>query len=557
MYESKRKSINWKELGIKVILLAIGLFVVYLLVPKFDLSPFYDRIFNENVGIMERAAMAHYTIDRMPEHIGESHRMTLQEMLNAKMILPFVDKDGKFCDGEKSFVEITKIDDQLFTLKVQLSCGARTDFIIRSIGCYDVCRIVALEYELRRPREGFRYVCPRGYVRNGNQCHRTGTTRTPATPIKGNNRVVITDALRRDGETITQTAQPNQNTTPGRHTCSAGLTLSGDRCIASSSSSVPATPQTTTQTQAATAHTSTQTQAATASSSTQTQNAGLSAWRFVTSYRRTSPMTTYTRTLERLVANGTTSEFTCGNPINCPVRQTFWHYRYYQRSYTCPAGWSLSGSTCRQTTTTHSCPAGWNRNGTTCTRPVTTHSCPVGWSLSGSTCLRNVTTHVCPAGLTLSGTTCIASTSTNVPATWVPGTTTWSCPAGFTQSGTGANTRCTRTSTGEGEWYCADGEAILFNTNKCATNIKGGIIRYECPDKRDVLKGEWCYRTTTTGTIPATRQATRTWEYKWDRNRNLEGWEPTGKSRPVNGQPSCNNSNNIHIPNNNSSNNLK
>jgi len=230
-----------------------------------------------------------------------------------------------------------------------------------------------------------------------------------------------------------------------------------------------------------------------------------------------------------LVANGTTSEFTCGNPINCPVRQTFWHYRYYQRNYTCPSGFSLSGSTCSRTTTTHSCPSGLSLSGTTC---------------SGTQAASASTTpgrHNCPNG-TLSGSNCLIGSTSTVPAQWIPGTTTWSCPSGFTHtSGSGANMICSRSVTGTGRYYCPDATAVLFNTNKCAKTIRGSITGYRCPNKNDVLKGEWCYRTKTTDVKDATKTPTTSWERKWHKGRTLEGWEATGKSRPI-GQPDCNKS---------------
>jgi RHS repeat-associated protein len=147
--------------------------------------------------------------------------------------------------------------------------------------------------------------------------------------------------------------------------------------------------------------------------------------------------------------------------------------------YSCPAGWTLSGTTCTQATTntiaatlagyncpagytlsgcsqttatttaatvTYSCPAGWSLSGTTCTSSTTNpatpvYTCPAGWSLSGTTCTTSTSNpatpvYTCPAGWSLSGSTCTSSTSN-------PATPVYACPAGFTLSGTS----CTGTST--------------------------------------------------------------------------------------------------------------
>jgi RHS repeat-associated protein len=121
--------------------------------------------------------------------------------------------------------------------------------------------------------------------------------------------------------------------------------------------------------------------------------------------------------------------------------------------YNCPAGYTLSGSTCSQTTATstaatvtYSCPAGWSLSGSTCTSSTTSpatpvYTCPAGWSLSSSTCTTSTSNpatpvYTCPAGWSLSGSTCTTSTSN-------PATPVYTCPAGFTLSGT----TCTGSST--------------------------------------------------------------------------------------------------------------
>lgn len=106
-------------------------------------------------------------------------------------------------------------------------------------------------------------------------------------------------------------------------------------------------------------------------------------------------------------------------------------------SYSCPAGWTLSGTTCTQaagstmaaTVTGYSCPAGYTLSGSTCSQTTTstsaataTYSCPAGWSLSGSTCSLTSSTaatpiYTCPAGYTLSGSTCTGTSTTAATST--------------------------------------------------------------------------------------------------------------------------------------------
>ena len=87
-----------------------------------DISVLTDRIFNENIISMKDAAKSYYTVPRLPKNVGDKVKMTLAEMLEKKIILPFKDKDGKACDTKASYVEITKYDEE-FIMKVNLKCG--------------------------------------------------------------------------------------------------------------------------------------------------------------------------------------------------------------------------------------------------------------------------------------------------------------------------------------------------------------------------------------------------------------------------------------------------
>lgn len=135
---SERKS--WLfNLVLGILALLILFLVLYWLFPMPKLDTFYDKVFNENIQTMKVAARDYYTVNRLPVNAGETHRMTLAEMENSKLILPFVDKDNKTCDMTNSYVQVTKTLDNEYALKVQLSCGDHTDYIIDTIGCNGTC----------------------------------------------------------------------------------------------------------------------------------------------------------------------------------------------------------------------------------------------------------------------------------------------------------------------------------------------------------------------------------------------------------------------------------
>ena len=127
-----------RDLLVKLLLIVIFIFLLMKLIPMPNLTAYYDSIFNNNINSMKDAAKNYYTVERMPSEVGKSTKMTLQEMLDQNLILPFTDKDGNSCDTKKSYVKVTKGDTE-YELKVSLTCNGETKYVIEKIGCYDFC----------------------------------------------------------------------------------------------------------------------------------------------------------------------------------------------------------------------------------------------------------------------------------------------------------------------------------------------------------------------------------------------------------------------------------
>ena len=102
------------------------------------LSVLYNQIFADNVAKMKDAAIGYYTNERLPKNVGDTEKMTLNEMYNKHLLLKLTDKNGNYCDAEKSYVSITKYKNE-YQMKVNLSCGSEEDYIIVYLGCYDYC----------------------------------------------------------------------------------------------------------------------------------------------------------------------------------------------------------------------------------------------------------------------------------------------------------------------------------------------------------------------------------------------------------------------------------
>ncbi|MGI2183711.1 Ig-like domain-containing protein [Shewanella oncorhynchi] len=144
------------------------------------------------------------------------------------------------------------------------------------------------------------------------------------------------------------------------------------------------------------------------------------------------------------------------------------------QSISCPAGYTLSGSTCSQLQTeanTWSCPVGYSLNGSTCSllqTQVFSYSCPAGYSLSGSTCSQLQTaanSWSCSAGQTLSGSTCSLLQTAAF---------SYNCPAGYSLSGS----TCSQLQTAANTWSCPAGQTLSGST--CSL-LQTSAFSYSCP----------------------------------------------------------------------------
>ena len=152
MYEERKEKFSFKSFFLTLLLVLLFVFLMLWLFPTksyvdeklqstYDLQRLevlYDEIFANNVARMKDAAIGYFTNERMPQTVGETKKLTLQEMYDLHLVLKMKDKDGKPCDTQKSYVEMTKYTEE-YRLKVNLSCGSQEDYIIVYLGCYNYC----------------------------------------------------------------------------------------------------------------------------------------------------------------------------------------------------------------------------------------------------------------------------------------------------------------------------------------------------------------------------------------------------------------------------------
>ena len=213
-----------KRFLLLILVIVLFIFVMLMIFPtKKSLDPLYQDVFRNNINSMKDAADKYFTNERMPKNVGDKVKITLREMLDKKLLLPFVDKNGNQCDLDKSYVQITKKDTE-YEMKVNLLCTDQEAYIIEILGCTDRCLDCKKEekeetkettktdkkpgktpdptptvnppkddpketwYQLKKTetrKEINGYMCPEGYTLNGKKCSKveTSVSTLSATPV--------------------------------------------------------------------------------------------------------------------------------------------------------------------------------------------------------------------------------------------------------------------------------------------------------------------------------------------------------------------------------------
>ena len=143
--EKPRRGHLLKEFIMKLILIIIFVLLLIWLVPwpNMDsyinaLNPLKDQIFNSNLQTMKEAGITYFTSERLPKEVGDKTTLTLQQMLDMKLLIPFTDRNGNSCDVTKSYITLEKKETE-YVMKVNLKCGEEEDYILVHLGCYSYC----------------------------------------------------------------------------------------------------------------------------------------------------------------------------------------------------------------------------------------------------------------------------------------------------------------------------------------------------------------------------------------------------------------------------------
>lgn len=130
MYEKDKVSVNWFKLGLKLLIVILTVILLYKIV---------TIIRDNKTNVIEKDEMQEKLTDfaaagdkylekkDYPTTSGESITIYLKDLIQKDLLEEIKDNKGDICDGEKSYIKVTKLDKE-YQFKTYLSCPNFEDY---------------------------------------------------------------------------------------------------------------------------------------------------------------------------------------------------------------------------------------------------------------------------------------------------------------------------------------------------------------------------------------------------------------------------------------------
>ena len=543
MYSNERGSrFSILDIVVKLIFAALFIFILAWLFKKNvpNMAPFYSNVFRENIKYMQEAGESYFTDDKLPKEIGESNKISLADMFDRRLILPFVDEDGHSCNQYDSYVSVTKTDNG-YELKTNLVCNKESNYTIKILGCHNYCKDALCsktcsveqitEYKYKKLSNVTTYKCPSGYKKDGKYCVQSKIVDSKsATKTNTTTRVDVIDADKvydSGKKTEVDVIKTKNDDTYEKVYINAIKEVSTG---------------TTTRTKVYVDPIK-----STTSGSTSTTKEAYSCQKTKT-VRESYDCTKY-KTETQCTKKYKQEAYSC----NCSTKYVGGVYKtscntcYKSVPYqSCSDVKKSYTDTCYRDVTktyTDTC----YRDKTTTTPGSTTYSCPSyaeGSEGSGSslkcyyyqeTSTAGSTTYRCPADADGS-----SGSGANLKCYYlekVSGGYSYKCPSKANYStGSGKNLRCYVVTNGSYHYECNE-KGYKLDGKTCKKTITETSTTKKC-DSGYKLEGDKCNKYSTSK-IDATKTTSQKTIYKWSRSESLSGWTRTGDTRTVQGEEKC------------------
>lgn len=130
------KRINWLSLFIRIIIIFIFILIVIWLISKIIVKNKLSDTFINNINNMEKVSLEYFKTIDLPLEKGKSIKVTLDELIEKKLITSDHNEIQNSCDVKKSHSEITRTQDN-YVIKTTLKCGKEENKIKTELSLKD------------------------------------------------------------------------------------------------------------------------------------------------------------------------------------------------------------------------------------------------------------------------------------------------------------------------------------------------------------------------------------------------------------------------------------
>lgn len=132
----RKENFPYRNFYLKLILIVVAVALLVCIITAIikkdkpiESSSGTDSVFSDNLETMKQKALEYYNENNIPKEIDQSSKLTLDKMISEKLLTPIKDKDQKLCNNTKSYVKLTKKENE-YQLKVNLVCDDDEDYMI-------------------------------------------------------------------------------------------------------------------------------------------------------------------------------------------------------------------------------------------------------------------------------------------------------------------------------------------------------------------------------------------------------------------------------------------
>lgn len=185
----KEYQISWlKIIGITALIVGV-IVLICLLYPKKDNTLLTQQTYISNITLMKDAGFEYFSGSHLPKEIGDSERLSLDEMLARNLIVEFLDEEGNSCHTQNSYIEATKTMDNEYEMSVYLSCDNKSDYIVTSISNEVTCTDCNTTNQESSKEEINEEEIPSSSINNNNSNNSTNSSNSNSSS-SGNSRPV-------------------------------------------------------------------------------------------------------------------------------------------------------------------------------------------------------------------------------------------------------------------------------------------------------------------------------------------------------------------------------